>query len=98
MKKRFLPPAEVHEGIYTEIDVRKRREGEPVLAGHVALVTDDGQRWQEAAIRPADERAQWSGRRVRITGAVMSRAPQDPRGSAHPIGPCFVSIEAIAPA
>jgi len=97
----FKPTAVVVEGVYTEADVRRKRVGEPIFAGHVVLVTDDGRHlplnpiWHPEARRSAEERARFAGQRVTISATHHPRAPQPPNGGAAPISPCLSAITSI---
>lgn len=88
-------------GTYREIDVRKRTEGEPVYAGHAAIVLDDGTSvylaapWSPQAIRSEEERTRHNGQRVAAMGTVVAECPPDPTGAASLTGPCMMLVAAV---
>jgi hypothetical protein len=91
------------EGRYRQIDVRMRQKGDPVYAGHAAVMLDDGTEvtlepvWAEEAIRPAEEIERYDGERVRVTGIVHEQAPEPPEPAASLMSPCVHPVEAVEP-
>lgn len=91
------------EGRYQQIDVRMRQKGDPVYAGHAAVILDDGTEvtlepvWAAEAIRPAEEIERFDGQRVRVTGVVHEQAPEPPEPTASLMSPCVHPVEAVEP-
>jgi len=89
------------DGTYRQIDVRMRIKGDPVYAGHAAVMLDDGTEvilepvWSEDAIRPADEISRCDGHRVRVTGTAHEQAREPPEPMASLMSPCISPVEKV---
>ena len=90
-------------GVYQQVDLRQKPRPPAVFAGQVALVLDDGAAvymepsWSEVALRSSEERSQFEGRRVVVTGVVWAEMPEPPEPLAHVLGPCVSPVEKIEP-
>ena len=85
-------------GRYEEIDVRQRPNAKTPPTGHVAIRLADGALvylgtpWSKKSIRPADERDEFRGTQVVVTGVAVSQCPPDPSGGATLMGACLISV------
>lgn len=87
------------EGVYEQRDVRMRRaDPDELLAGHVALVLDDGGEVylyspdDDEALRSEEERERLEHRRVRAVGLLFATMAGD---AASITAPCLVDISSI---
>lgn len=91
-------------GTYQQVDMRMRPKPPPLYQGHVAVVLSDGTQvllepsWSKAAIRSHEEREQYDGSRVEITGVIHARSPAPPEMMAYVTGPALSPVERIEPA
>lgn len=94
----------VVEGVYTEVDVRRRHPRDtrpPELKGHVALVLTDGRKvfleptWSDNALRPDAERDRWRGQTVRVHGTLHARMPEPEIPVASLTAPCLSPVGEI---
>lgn len=91
-------------GTYQQVDMRMRPKPPPLYQGHVAVVLSDGTQvllepsWSKAAIRSPEEREQYDGRRVELTGVIHARSPAPPEMMAYVTGPVLSPIERVQPA
>ena len=95
------------EGIYTAREVRPSSGGG---AGQVVVVvSDDGREvmlepfWHPDVVRPAEERARFEGRRVRVVGTYHREQPPQPglpegAVAASYGGACIHPVESVTPA
>lgn len=89
-------------GRYTQMDVRKLRDGAPVYIGHVAVVLDDNTQvllypvWHSAAQRSDEEIKQFKDRRVAVEGTVFATAPSSPDNYANLMMPCVMDVTSIS--
>ena len=88
-------------GIYHQLDVRMRKQGEPVYRGHAAVRLSDGGEvlleptWSSAALRDQKERDQFDGKAVEVTGVLLAQPPKSPEQAAQIMAPCVSPVEAI---
>ena len=88
-------------GTYHQLDTRMRKQGAPVYRGHAAVRLGDGTEvlleptWSQAAIRDQQERDQFDGKSVEVTGTLHSQPPQSPDQAAQIVAPCVSPVEPI---
>ena len=90
-------------GTYVEVDVRQNPEPPAVHAGHAAIELQDGTQvllyppWDDSAARSVEEREQFRGVKVVVTGSAGRSAPPDPMGGASLEAPCFALVAGVVP-
>jgi hypothetical protein len=88
-------------GTYRQVDMRMRQKPPPRYVGHAAVELSDGTRvllepgWSQAAIRSAEERALYDGKRVEVTGVIHQRSPSPPEPAAHVVNPTVSPVETV---
>jgi len=88
-------------GMYLQVDIRMRKKGKSKYAGHVVVRLMDGAdvmlepSWSQAAIRSAEERRQFDGKRVEVIGTIHLQTPLPPEDVAYIVGPCVSPVELV---
>lgn len=92
-------------GVYTPFSPmpNRKRDDDSPLPVRIMLEGGEGPLlapyWHGDAVRPADEVARYTGKKVRVTGTFHKVSPPPPEPNAATLGgPCLHPIEKIEPA